>query len=78
MRADDDTENPPGTDRQWWVTRGPESCFLCEGSVHPELLAYCVACDRGLCLFCLDDNSQATDVLCPECKAEQDQDVEGP
>lgn len=72
MRSNDDPETRPGSDRQWWLTEGPESCFLCEGSVHPELLMYCIACDRGLCLLCLDEDVQANEVLCPECKAEQD------
>lgn len=71
MRSDDKPETRPGSDRQWWLTEGPESCFLCEGSVHPELLVYCIACDRGLCLACLDDDVN-TDGLCRECRAEQD------
>jgi hypothetical protein len=73
MWSDDDPETRPGSDRQWWLTQGPEFCYLCEGSVHPEMLLYCIACDRGLCSLCLDENVQASgDVLCPECRAEQD------
>ena len=73
MRSDD-AESRPGSDRQWWLTEGPETCFLCEGAVHPELLKYCIACDRGLCLFCLNGGPAQGEVVCPECKAQQDRD----
>lgn len=70
MRNHNDHDPPPGSDRQWWLTEGPESCFVCEARVHPEMLAYCVACDRGMCSICLYDSAKDGQALCAECSAE--------
>lgn len=71
MHGNDDSEMPPGSDRQWWLTAGPELCFVCEAPVHPELLTYCVACDHVMCSLCLYEVAGPGEVLCPGCMAEE-------
>ncbi|MFW5824474.1 MAG: hypothetical protein ACOCVV_05880 [Marinobacter sp.] len=66
MTRDQDPDTRPGSDRQWWTTNGTEYCFVCENQVHPELLVYCIACDRGLCAWCLNHQDRP---LCPSCTA---------
>lgn len=65
-----DEKTPPGSDRQWWLTGGPETCFLCEAPVHPEMLTYCIACDRGMCSLCLYGIPEGGQGLCSECASE--------
>lgn len=73
--TDDQYEDlEPGSERQWWLTAGPESCFACEGSTHAEGLAYCVACDQAICALCSQESSELGGVLCPECVAEAGED----
>ena len=67
MGWSDDPESRPGSDRQWWLTQGTEFCFICEFSVHPEMLSYCVACDRAICHFCLNATGPERELLCPYC-----------
>lgn len=66
----DDPENRPGSDRQWWLTEGPEYCALCEAPVHPEVLTYCIACDRGVCSMCMNETLHIGRDLCLECITE--------
>lgn len=70
MSSNKDSGSIPGSDRHWWLTEGPEFCFVCETSVHPEVLAYCAGCDQGLCSVCLWDNTGHGESLCPQCAAE--------
>lgn len=67
MTWNEDPETRPGSDRQWWLTQGTEYCFVCDGSAHPETVSYCVACDRALCHFCLNNSDPEQEPFCPEC-----------
>ncbi len=73
---DDDPETRPGSDRQWWLTEGPGYCFVCEVSVHPEMLVHCVECDQAVCPLCLDDSPTGRGLgICPECAKDLDREA---
>lgn len=61
----------PGSDRQWWITDGPEYCIICEGSVHAEMITWCTACDQGVCAWCLNETESDKDMICPACTQER-------
>lgn len=60
-------EQQPAGNHQWWLTEGPESCSVCEASTHPEMLGFCMVCDRGVCYLCFEGVEPTEPVVCPEC-----------
>lgn len=64
-------ENTGSTDIRvlpWWQSPGAEFCYFCETPAHAEGLAYCIACDRPICMLCLDDSRGHRFILCPDCR----------
>lgn len=62
-------ESTSGTD---WLEHATELCEFCCSAYHPDLAAYCLVCDRGLCLFCIVRVGSASE-CCPGCEAEPPQ-----
>ena len=75
MASNDDTP-APGTDRQWWLYEGPETCLLCESKIHPESITYCVSCDQGVCLACYR-SPEGDGFICRHCEEDEKQPTGG-
>lgn len=56
----------------YWLSGGGESCDLCSGAHVLEMRYHCVACDRGCCIDCFVVVSETRELLCEECRREEE------
>lgn len=59
-------------DERWWLQAGAEWCPFCDITLHAEGLSYCIACDRAVCMVCVNQGPDAGEIYCPECGAKPD------